>query len=319
MPTRYISNPPRHLHLPQRIASSSQGFVAFNSTSSHVRLGANDLPVCDTAILPNFACSKLGILLLQELLKATSTSTVVQFSFVSSSGFRGAAAATGSHSVHPADCWVHERQRSFFQRFATFVPLVSVFTPVSGSTVVNDEGFPPMKVHLVFSAEMVSEGVYLQPGCVQALPGACVSRSSFEFCWDFALLRSVDGGRCVASQCKCIYFAANTDTAPTVERACRSYHSDDLRVFHASTPLGARLLQSELVQKCAKRLQLAVASVLDCNATETIEWGIPVPLQTSGYAALAVRSEDVWHEATRCVRCLNACIRSDPCQLSLHQ
>ena len=255
------------------------------------------LYVCDTAVLRKFACSPLGIV--QELLKATSTSTVVQFSFVSSSGFRGAAAATGSHSVHPADCWVHERQRSFFQRFATFVPLVSVVTPqaVSGSTFVNDGGFPPINVHLVFSAEMVSEGMYLQAGCVRALPEACVSRSSFEFCWDFALLRSVDGGRCVASQCKCIYFAANTDTEPTVERACSSYIysvPSDRKAFRASTRLGARLLQSELLQKCAKRLQLAVASVLDCNATETIQWDIPVPLTSSGFAALALRPEQVW-------------------------
>jgi hypothetical protein len=75
-------------------------------------------------------------------------------------------------------------------------------------------------------------------------------------------------------------------------------------------------LQSELLQKCAKRLQLAVASVLDCNATETIEWGIPIPFQTSAYAALAVRSEDVWHGADRCVRCLNAYAAT---RVSLHQ
>jgi hypothetical protein len=200
--------------------------------------------------------------------------------------------------VHTADCWVHEqRQRSFYQRFATFVPLVSVFTPVSGSIVIGNEGFPPINVHFVYSTEMVSEQVYLQPGCVRALPEACVSTSGFEFCWDFELLRSVDGGRCAAPQCKCIYFAANTDTEPTVERACSSYLSSvpsDRKAFRASTRLGARLLQSELVHKCTKRLHLAVASVLDCNATETIEWEVPVPLTSSGFAALALQPEQVW-------------------------
>ena len=232
---------------------------------------------------------------MQEFLKAATTSNVVQFSFLTSSGFRGVPAAKGFiHPVQSADCWDEQghRHRSGYQRFATLVNSVSVFSP-EGGTLVTDRR---VDVHLVYSQVEVVEGAYFQAGCVRAWPEPCIARGATKLSWDFELLRSVDGDPCVPPRCAAIHVDVATETEPAAERACTSYREKNAhprssrRVVESSTSLDTRRLRSELVHKCTARLQAALASLLGCNVTKTTEWLDPVVLP----ASFGVKLSEVW-------------------------
>ena len=245
----------------------------------------------------------------QELSKAASSSSVVQFSFLTSSGFRGVPASKGTHPVQNADCWDEQgrRHRSSYGRFATVVNAVSVFTPVSGAVVTAKREKLSTKltimVHVFYSEQALLEGMYFQSGCVRSLPEACFAGTALEFAWDFELLRPVDKGRCITPRCESIFVAAAADTELAAGRACRSYHQNlhsNRMLVRSATRLGARLLQSELVHTCTERLRLALASFLGCNGTGIIDWGAErLEVLT---AELAISSSVVWTGRTPYVR-----------------
>lgn len=230
-------------------------------------------------------------------MKAATTSNVVQFSFLTSSGFRGVPRTKSTHAAQDADCWDQHGQqyRSGYQRFATIVNAVSVFSPESG-TLVN-RAQTRVVVHLVYSRQALLEGAYFEAGCIRALPEPCVARSRIEVNWDFELLRSPDVGPCIAPRCESIHVAAAAESKPAAERACRTYHEKHVhprstgKVFDSSANLGTHRLQSELVHTCTSKLCVALASFIGCNMTETIEWGDSLELP----ASFAVSSEEaVW-------------------------
>ena len=147
-------------------------------------------------------------------MKAATTSNVLQFSFLTSSGFRGVPRTKSTHAAQDADCWDQHGQqyRSGYQRFATIVNAVSVFSPESG-TLVNRAQTRVVE-HLVYSRQALLEGAYFEAGCIRALPEPCVARSRIEVNWDFELLRSPDVGPCIAPRCESIHVAAAAESKP---------------------------------------------------------------------------------------------------------
>ena len=100
--------------------------MVFNTTINHIILHAEDLPV---------------------FLSASSSTTVVQFSFLTSSGFSGVP-TTDLESYHSDDpCLSEQRRPRPYQQFVTMVHTVSAFAGRS-------------QAHFTYSHKTQSEGAY---------------------------------------------------------------------------------------------------------------------------------------------------------------
>ena len=247
--------------------------MVFNSTAAHVTLHTHDLPV---------------------FLSAASTSTVVQFSFATSSGFIGVPPANWTGAA-PDECWLqHDDRRRPYQRFLTLVNMLSIAFPTSGSSADIRRGLS-VTLHLAFSKETAAAGTVLRLGCEnRGSPVECVAENSITLPWDFELLELVQQATCAPPSCANVSIVAAASTEAMATAACKSYQAR--RSVRAMTKLGEHLLSSEFVGKCIERLHVAAASMVGCVLSDAISWA-PVRGLFSDWINHSITLDDLWSQA----------------------